>query len=225
MNESAIRNIIKNSFLRRIKHSLRYAMFYVKWSKFNKRNDIEPQNIFPIECVQIGRYSYGELNVVTFNNKSNLKIGDFVSIAQHVTFLLDVEHYTNYISSFPFRVKVLDDKNPESYSKGDIIVDDDVWIGYGATILSGVHIGQGAVVAAGAVVTVDVPPYAVVGGVPAKIIKYRFNDNLIQKLLMIDYSKLTKQMIKQHIDDLYEPFIDASKFEWMPKKGENKTGL
>ena len=68
MNESAIRNIIKNSFLRRIKHSLRYAMFYVKWSKFNKRNDIEPQNIFPIECVQIGRYSYGELNVVTFNN-------------------------------------------------------------------------------------------------------------------------------------------------------------
>ena len=192
MNESAIRNIIKNSFLRRIKHSLRYAMFYVKWSKFNKRNDIEPQNIFPIECVQIGRYSYGELNVVTFNNKSNLKIGDFVSIAQHVTFLLDVEHYTNYISSFPFRVKVLNDKNPESYSKGDIIVDDDVWIGYGATILSGVH---------------------------------SFNDNLIQKLLMIDYSKLTKQMIKQHIDDLYEPFIDASKFEWMPKKGENKTGL
>ena len=105
-----------------------------------------------------------------------------------------------------------------SLSKGDIKVDDDVWIGYGATILSGVHIGQGVVVAAGSVVTRDVPPYAIVGGVPANVIKYRFSSDLIEELLMIDYSKLTKEEIKKHITDLYRPLIDKKQIAWMPKK-------
>ncbi|MGN9105593.1 DapH/DapD/GlmU-related protein [Oliverpabstia intestinalis] len=91
----------------------------------------------------------------------------------------------------------------ESFAKGDIRVDDDVWIGYGASIMSGVHIGQGAVVAAGAVVTKDVPPYAIVGGVPAKVIKYRFEPEMIEELLKVDYSELTKEDIEKHIDDLY----------------------
>ena len=100
-------------------------------------------------------------------------IGNYISIAQNVHFLLDVEHFANHISTYPFKVKLLHSQKSESFSKGDIIIDDDVWIGYGATILSGVRIGQGAVVATGAVVTSDVPPYAIVGGVPAKVIKYR----------------------------------------------------
>ena len=86
----------------------------------------------------------------------------------------------------------------------NIVIDDDVWIGYGATIMSGVHIGQGAVVAAGAVVTKNVPPYAIVGGVPAKLIKYRFSSNMIEELLKIDYSKLPEEMIKGHIDELIQ---------------------
>ena len=64
----------------------------------------------------------------------------------------------------------------EATSKGDIIVQDDVWIGYGATILSGLTIGQGAVIAAGSVVTKDVTPYSVVAGVPARVIKYHFGE-------------------------------------------------
>ena len=112
----------------------------------------------------------------------------------------------------------------EAISKGDIIVDDDVWIGYGATILSGVHIGQGAVIAAGAVVTKDVPPYAIVGGVPAKVIKYRFSPEIIQQLMKLDYSKLTEDMIRERIDDLYTsldgktPEEVGKPLEWFPKK-------
>ena len=98
------------------------------------------------------------------------------------------------------------------------MVDNDVWIGYGATILSGVHIGQGAVIAAGAVVTKDVPPYAIVGGVPAKVIKYRFEESTIKDLLMIDYTKLTKEMIEQHVNNLYEPLTELAQLDWLPKK-------
>lgn len=91
-------------------------------------------------------------------------------------------------------------------------------------ILSGVHIGQGAVVAAGAVVTKDVPPYAIVGGVPAKVIKYRFSPEVIEQLLKLDYSKLTDDMIRERIDELYTSLEGKSLeeveklLEWFPKK-------
>lgn len=109
----------------------------------------------------------------------------------------------------------------EEFSKGNIEADDDVWIGYGATIMSGVHIGQGAVVAAGAVVTKDVPPYAIVGGVPAKVIKYRFSEIMIEELLKIDFSKLTEEAIKSHIDELYTELEGVGQLEWLPKKEDD----
>lgn len=148
-----------------------------KWKKLRPGSDTIPMNDF--DHADIGQGSYGKLNVVDFGGDCNLVIKNYVSIAQHVTFVLNADHYMNHISTYPFKVKTLQTTNSESFGKGDIVVDDDVWIGYGATILSGVHIGQGAVVAAGAVVTSDIPPYAVVGGVPAKVIKYRFTPELI----------------------------------------------
>lgn len=70
--------------------------------------------------------------------------------------------------------------------------------------MSGVHIGQGAVVAAGSVVSSDVPPYAVVGGLPAKIIKYRFDEQIRAELLNVDYSKLSPEIIRENINLLYK---------------------
>lgn len=150
--------------------------------------------------------------------KINRKRISYCSIANNVTFLLGKEHYTNHISSYPFKVMALDLGDLEAISKGDIIIDDDVWIGYGTTILSGIHISQGAVVAVGAVVTKDVPPYAIVGGVQAKVIKYRFEPEMIEELIKVDYSKLTKEQIEQHIDELYAGLKDKKQLDWMLKK-------
>lgn len=200
--------------LRLIKAGIRKA----KWKKLHPNSDSIPMNCFDFSRVEIGNGSYGELNVVDFGGDCKLYINNFVSIAQHVTFILNAEHYTSHISTYPFKVKTLQSASSESFGKGDIIIDDDVWIGYGATIMSGVHIGQGAVVAAGGVVTKDVPPYAIVGGVPAKVIKYRFEPDMIEELLKIDYGKLTKEDIAKHIDDLYTELKDPSQLDWMPKK-------
>lgn len=204
----------------RIKERLRLFIFnrQLKWiypdSQIKVLNCFNPKRLF------FGKYSYGEISIVAFNKNSKLKIGSFCSIAQNVKFILDADHSTNMISSYPFKVKLLGTSDFEAVSKGNIIVDDDVWIGYGATILSGVHIGQGAVVAAGAVVTKDVPPYAIVAGVPAKVIKYRFEPEIIEELLKVDYSKLTKEMIEEHIDDLYAELKDPKQLGWMTKRGE-----
>lgn len=195
-----------------------------RWRYNNPQNSTVPENVFNIESVSVGKNTYGRLRIISFNDSHKLRIGNFVSMADDITFLLDSDHYLNHVSTFPMKVQVTKELQMEAVSKGDIIVDDDVWIGYGATILSGVHIGQGAVVAAGAVVTKDVPPYAIVGGVPAKVIKYRFSPEVIGLLLKLDYSKLTDDMVWERIDELYTSLDGKSPeeveklLEWFPKK-------
>ena len=200
---------------------LRYQFNLIKhrrmWRLQNTHNMTLLENLCPIELVKVGRYSYGSFTVKSFNNISHLSIGNFCSIAGEVTFLLNAEHDISTISTYPFKVMVMGQK-AEACTKGDIIVDDDVWIGERATIMSGVHIGQGAVIAAGSVVTHDIPPYAVVGGVPAKIIKYRFSKEIINGLLKVDYSKLTKERISTHIDELYSKLSDVKQLAWLPQK-------
>lgn len=174
-----------------------------QWHKLYPNSDTVPMNDFNFNHVKIGDYSYGELNVVDFGGDNFLEIKKFVSIAQNVTFVLNAEHNINTISTYPFKVKLLKLCESESFGKGNIIVDDDVWLGYGATVMSGVHIGQGAVVAAGSVVTKDIPPYAIVGGVPATIIKYRFDKQIIEQLLEIKYDNLSPELIRENIDLFY----------------------
>lgn len=213
----SIRESLSLSLVGNIKRQIQLNRFKKRWRKTNQKNYTIPTNLFPIQCVRVGDFSYGDLNVVTFSAHHILRVGRFVSIAGNTTFLLDTEHYFNNVSTYPFKVKMLQTQTSESFGKGDIIVDDDVWIGYGTTIMSGVHIGQGAVVAAGAVVTKDVPPYAIVGGVPAKVIKYRFEPEMIEELLQIDYGKLSKEDIEKHIDDLYTELKDKRMLEWMKR--------
>lgn len=198
-------------------------IFRCKWRKRNKHNTTIAGNIFAIEKVRVGNNTYGALRVLNYGTQEILRIGNNCSIAQEVVFILNADHYTNRVSTFPYKVKVLGEKL-EGVSKGNITIADDVWIGYGSVILSGVRVGQGAVVAAGAVVTKDVPPYAIVGGVPAKVIKYRFSQEVIKQLLKLDFNKLTDEMIREKIDDLYTSLDDKSPeevaklLEWFPKK-------
>lgn len=205
-------------FLRFIKWRIIEKKRSFDWRKKNRHNNTTLRSYVPFDCISVGKNTYGEIDVLRLDQNSMLKIGSYCSIAPKVSFIMGAEHYTSHISTFPFKVKVLKDVSSEAYSKGNIIVDDDVWIGYSATIMSGVHIGQGAVIAAQSLVTKDVPPYAIVGGIPARIIKYRFENDLIKELLKVDFNNLTKEEIKEHVDELYDDLENITQLEWMPKK-------
>jgi virginiamycin A acetyltransferase len=193
---------------------LNFMICNKKWRRNNRHNFTEIGNLFNRNKVQVGKATYGKLHVLQFEeNNQCLEIGSFCSIAPEVTFMLDGEHDYSRISTYPFKNRFLGKSEP--ISKGDIIVGDDVWIGFRATILSGVHIGQGAVIAAGAVVTKDVPPYAIVGGVPAKIIKYRFNEKVIKKLVSIDFNSISKDTIKNNMDKFYQYIDSETTLDWI----------
>lgn len=148
-----------------------------------------------------------------------LRIGSFCSIANGVKFILSAEHPMDHLLTYPVQELITRD-GIDAQSKGDIQVDDDVWIGCGAMVLSGVHIHQGAVVAAGAIVTKDVPPYAIVAGVPAKVMGYRFEQELRDKLLSIDFSKIDGAFVKEHRDIFTKDNrYFAEHLDELPKKG------
>ena len=131
----------------------------------------------------------------------NLQIGKYSSLAEDIIFMIDVNH--DYMSVCQGNISEFKD-NPlpkKIKRKGQIIIENDVWIGHGAMIMNGVTIHSGAVVAANSVVTKDVPPYAVVGGNPAKVIKYRFPQETIEKLLKICWWNWTSEEITARRSD------------------------
>ena len=151
-------------------------------------------------------------------NHDKLIIGKFCSIACGVKFLFNSANHTLCsLSAYPFPLFFeewgLEKKNvTDSWdNKGDIVVGNDVWIGYEAVILSGVTIGDGAVIGARAVVTKDVPPYTIVGGVPAKPIKKRFSDESIKKLQSIRWWDWPKEKIAENITAIQSGNIEQLK--------------
>lgn len=204
--------------LGRIREYLRRRKRLQLWRAHNPHNTTNLLSETPLECVHVGKGTYGGLNVLNFDGTTQLRIGNYCSIGPEVLFVPSADHYTDRISTFPFHAKCISTDALEGIGKGDIIVEDDVWIGCRVTVLSGVHIGQGAVVAAGSVVNKDVPPYAIVGGVPARVIKYRFEPEMIEELLKIDYSRLDEPMIRAHADDLYQKLEIKEQLSWLPKR-------
>ena len=179
---------------------LRTRLVKRKYRKLNQHNFTKIKNCVDISKIKVGRGTYGTIDVKMYRKSScNLLIGNYCSIANNVEFLLGGEHNYRNISTYPFKAKFF--KQPESQNNGDIIVQDDVWIGYGATILSGVTIGQGAVIGAKSVVAKDVPPYSIFCG--NKVIKYRFSNDIIEQLLKIDFSKIDEDFIKNNSELLY----------------------
>lgn len=208
-----IKKFIKRLFIYDLYKLYKLHRFQVAWRKNNSENDTTVNNIFNPSLVEIGEASYGELNIITFADKCKLHIGSFVSIAPNVTFLLDAEHYVDHISTYPYKVKYLGIEKSESFGKGNIYIDDDVWIGFGSTIMSGVSIGKGAVIAAGSVVTKNVPAYAIVGGIPAKVIKFRFKNDICKALSEFDLKQINREFLQDHLEEFYLPIDDKKQVE------------
>ena len=177
---------------RKIWNALTSGGFSAEWRKRNMHNFTTRANPFHIDAVRVGKGTYGNLFVITRDYQGvKLIIGSYCSIADGVKFLLSGNHQYDIISTYPYELLILNDKEAGiAVAKGDICVGDDVWIGANAIICSGVTIGQGAIIAAGAVVTKDVEPYAIVGGNPAKVIKYRFGESVRKKLEKIDIEQI-----------------------------------
>jgi virginiamycin A acetyltransferase len=197
------------NMLGRIKSRIKDRSFRREWAKKNKHNGTAPGNNFDIDRVIVGDYTYGTLTVYDWSTDVKLFIGSYCSIAPGVVFLLGGEHPTKYLTTFPLKVKCFGYAS-EAASKGNIVINDDVWIGTNALIGTGVSIGQGAVVAAGSVVTKDVPPYAMVGGVPAKLIKYRFSERIINELLNIDLKVLLSRLTQEKESVLYTEITEEN---------------
>ncbi len=160
-------------------------------------------------------------------NQDRLVIGKFCSIACGAKFLFTSAHHRrDSLSTYPFPIFYeewgLDVRSVTDAwdKKGDIVIGNDVWIGYGAVIMAGTVIGYGAVIGARAVVTKDVPPYTIVGGIPAKPIRRRFPDDIIEALLEIRWWDWPEEKIRAHIPDIQSGQICRLRPSALSKKRE-----
>jgi len=147
--------------------------------------------------------------------QDKLIIGKFCQIASGVKFLMNgMFHATRGLSTFPFAIFSQDCQKayPKDFHypfKGDTVIGNDVWIGYNVTIMPGVHVGDGAIIGTNALVTKDVEPYTIVGGNPAKLIRKRFSEDKINKLLRIAWWNWPIDKILQHVPILVSGDVDA----------------
>jgi acetyltransferase-like isoleucine patch superfamily enzyme len=170
---------------------------------------------------EIGSFTYGSVNVLTWGEGRKLRIGKYCSIAGNLTVFLGGNHRYDWVTTYPF--SAITDSWPEAagitghpQSNGDVNIGNDVWLGANCTILSGVTIGDGAVVAASSIVTKDVRPYSIVGGNPAKLIRNRFDEittETLMKLRWWDFGedkirKLIPYLLSSNIKDF---ILEASK--------------
>lgn len=188
------------------------------------------KNVVTNDNIQVGEYTFYndfvndprdfERNNVLYHypiNNDRLIIGKFCSIACGAKFLFNsANHSMTSLSTYPFPIFYEEWEHglwaSEAWdNKGDIVIGNDVWIGYEAVILAGVTIADGAIIGARAVVTKDVPPYTIVGGVPAKTIRKRFSDDTIASLISLKWWDLPPQEISKRIKYIQAGDINALK--------------
>jgi acetyltransferase-like isoleucine patch superfamily enzyme len=147
---------------------------------------------------RIGRGCYGPLKIETFGDRATVTIGAFCSFAKGVTILLGGEHRADWVTTYPFDRKYIRAKDVphSSFARGDVIIGNDVWIGRDALILSGTTIGNGAIIGARSVVRGTVPPYAIVAGTPAKVLRPRFSPEVVAELQRICWWNWTDENIR-----------------------------
>jgi len=131
--------------------------------------------------------SYGLPKVHDWNEGATLRIGSFCSIAENVQILLGGHHHAEWLTTYPLLDMLKESAGTAGcgFSRGDVVIGNDVWLCSNSIVLSGVSIGHGAIVSAGAIVTRDVAPYSVVAGNPARHIRWRFDDSTCKALLAI----------------------------------------
>jgi len=188
-----IDRIKSNRFIRRLFGKSNFTMDNIKMDK-----------------VTVGDFSYGIPFINRWTKKYNLKIGKFCSIAENVQILMDGNHRPDWISMYPYGEIFKDvPKNPGTpIGKGDMEIGNDVWIGKNAMILPGVNVGNGAVIAAGSVVTKNVLPYEIVGGNPASHIRFRFSEKQIADLQKIAWWNWDLDKIKKEASILQSADVD-----------------
>lgn len=160
------------------------------------------------DYVKVGRGTYG----VTRNTFQGLspaapvEIGNFCSIAGDAQIFCLAGHPTHLASTFPFRTMLWGTgENRDAVAAGPVVIGHDVWVGARALIMNGVTIGDGAIVAAGAVVTRDVPPYAIVGGSPARLIRFRFSSDIVERLRALEWWHWPDERIRAFEGYFYGP--------------------
>lgn len=180
----------------------RYSKPAMEWASLRERGRLA-----------VGRHSYGLPTVHSFSgDETKLTIGSFVSIASDVNIILGGAHPEDRITTFPIRHRLgLPGAGTDGfpYSRGDVVIGNDVWLAQGVTVLSGVRVGDGAIAAAGALVTRDVPPYAIVAGVPARVLRYRFSPETITELLSLSWWDWPDADIIAAVDEMSSTDINA----------------
>lgn len=170
----------------------------MKNKKIQNKNEIQP-------TIKIGRFSYiiPNYTIKNYNKPGSVEIGSFCSIAQELIIFTAGEHKPQNITTFPFGA--FKNPFPESiplenctFPSKNVIIGNDVWIGFNVTIMPGVTIHDGAIIGAKSVVASDIPPYAIAVGNPCRVIKNRFDDITIKKLLEIKWWNWPIEKIKKY---------------------------
>jgi len=176
------------------------------------------ERAFIYKCEMFGNISIGNNTSVNGPNTdihswvNSVKIGNFCSIARNVS-IQEYNHLFKNATSYYIKKHIFgEDWTNDINSKGEIEIGNDVWIGTQCVILSGVKIGDGAVIAANSVVTGEIPPYAIAAGSPAKVVKYRFPEDIINKLMEIKWWDWPIERIKNNYD-LFDGELTMKKLE------------